>query len=312
MNDVFRSFTKGTTTLNSMKRLREILHERIHEDIHEEDETGVAPCDEKYARYDTAFNEQALSNSKDDDSYAWEELGMSNDVTVWEADNVIANTGINPLMFEEGIDTEAWIYTLRLHEKANWFKNVKLITKEEMDKREEIESDVKENPHYRLMEVKRENNWSVRRFYWNWTEWYETWDEDDWNLDQEEWKNAEENRRKRNKKVAVQLLYKKLGESKAWMKQAFNQRHYKLADEFKKEFEYCSRKLDMLKECDEKIKQDRIKRRKNKLFDNYIKLCNLGCPITVEQVKKIINEKSLWYAEKVIESKISEWKLKNC
>jgi hypothetical protein len=44
---------------------------------------------------------------------------MSNDVTVCEADNVIADTGINPLMFEEGIDTEAWINTLRLHEKAN-------------------------------------------------------------------------------------------------------------------------------------------------------------------------------------------------
>ena len=83
MNDVFRSFTKGTTTPNSMKRLREILHERIHEDMQTPDETGVAPCDEKYARYDTAFNPKALSSRKDDDeSYEGEEPGMSNDVVV--------------------------------------------------------------------------------------------------------------------------------------------------------------------------------------------------------------------------------------
>jgi len=50
-----------------MARLRNILAEHK---VNVPDETGILPEDEKYARYDTAFNEQALSNSKDDDSYA--------------------------------------------------------------------------------------------------------------------------------------------------------------------------------------------------------------------------------------------------
>ena len=323
-NTVRRSFAKGTTTSNSMKRLSNILAEHK---VSQPDETGILPEDEKYARYDSAFNPKALSSRKDDDeSYEGEEPGMSNDVTVCEADNVIANTGINPIMFEEWIDTEAWMNVLRLHEQANGLK-VPEVSQTEMDKRDEVESDKKENPHYCLMDVidhvkRLDNNEDTdrrtpnkRRFYWNWTEWYETCDDNidyDWYTeDQEEFKNQEKQEHKRKQKVAVQLLYRKLKESKAWMKQAYNNKKYMLAQEFRKEYEYCSKWLDKLKECDEKIKQAAIKRRKNKLFDNYITLCNLGCPMTVEQLKKIINEKSLWYAEKVVASKISEWKLKN-
>lgn len=302
-----------------------------------EDETGILPEDEKYARYDTAFNPKALSSRKDDDeSYEGEEPGMSFDIAA-DADSVITNTWINPLEFidedEEFVndkwevikfDKELWTKVRLLHEQATNFKQTPKVTQAELDKRDEVESEKKENPHYCLMEVKHKRDtdgWEMenkRKFYRNWTEWYET---TEFNMDcpwyaeetwEDDWKNQEKNEHKRKQKAAVQLLYKKLGESRKGMKRAYNNKKYTLAQEFRKEYEYCSKWLDKLKECDEKIKQAKIKRRKNKLFDNYITLCNLGCPMTVEQLKKIINEKSLWYAEKVVASKISEWKLKDC
>jgi hypothetical protein len=58
------------------------------------------------------------------------------------------------------------------------------------------------------------------------------------------------------------------------MKQAFNEKKYKLADEFKKEFEYCSSKLDALKALDEKKKQLVIKRRKDNLYTKWIQVSN--------------------------------------
>ena len=294
--NVFKSFQWGTCSKASMKRLREILNER-------DDQTVSEFVEEKFARLSSAFNPEALSNSADDESYEWEEPGMS----MWaaethDADNVIANTGINPLMFEEGIDTEARQNVLRLHAQAQKLKDVKEISEDEKEKRDEVESDKKTSPHYRLMEVKRcENTGSVRRFYWNWTEGYETRDTSDWFEDQEERKNAEDNRKKRNAKVAVQLLYKKLGESKRGMKQAFNEKKYKLADEFKKEFEYCSSKLDALKALDEKQKQLAIKRRKDNLYTKWIQVSNEWSKLTLNDVKKMINEKSLRYAEVVVE-----------
>lgn len=312
MNDVFRSFSSWTTTKASMARLRNILHERVHEDMTTPDETGVAPCDEKYARYDTAFNPKALSSRKDDDeSYEGEEPGMSKDVTVWEADNVIANTGINPLMFEEGIDTEAWTNVLFLHSLANWFKYTPDVSKVELDKRDKVEAEKPSGKHYRLMEVKKcDSTGSVRRFYWNGTEWYETRDEQRTWVDESDpeytYIDAEKERARRNRKVAVQLLYRKLKESKAWMKQAYNQKKYALAQEFRKEYEYCSKNLDALKACDEKKKELKIKKRKDILYTNRIKYSNLWGKLTIEDVKRMINEKSLAYAEKVIENKLSE------
>ena len=59
------------------------------------------------------------------------------------------------------------------------------------------------------------------------------------------------------------------------MKLAYNQRHYQLAQEFRKEYEYCSKALDALKACDEKMKANKIKRRKDVLYTNRIRYSNL-------------------------------------
>lgn len=293
-NVVFRSFSKGSTSPKSMARLREILSEPDNQSVSEY-------VEEKFARLSNAFNPDALSNSAEDDSYEWEEPGMSMWASeVHDADNIINNTGINPLMFEEWIDTEARQNVLRLHAQAQKLKDVKEISEKEKEERDKIEWDKKKNPHYRQMSVVRESNWSVRRFYRNWSEWYETRSCDDGYLDEDERKNPEEERRKRNRKVAVQLLYKKLWESRKAMKRAFNNRKYTLANEFKKEYEYCSKNLDALKACDEKIKQLRIKRRKDNLYTKRIKINNEGSKITINDVKKMINEKSLAYAEAVV------------
>lgn len=277
-----------------MARLREILAER-------DDQSVSEYVEEKFARLSTAFNPDALKSSSDDDSYEWEEPWMNMKAAeTHDADNIIANTGINPLMFEEGIDTEARQNVLRLHAQAQKLKDVKEISEKEKEERDKIESDKKENPHYRQMSVVRESNGSVRRFYRNWSEWYETRSCDDEYLNEDERKNPEEERRKKNRRIAVQLLYKKLGESKRGMKQAFNEKKYKLADEFKKEFEYCSEKLDALKACDEKIKQNKIKMRKDRLYTRRIQISNEWSKLTINDVKRMINEKSLAYAEAAV------------
>lgn len=316
------SFKAGTCTAKSMARLRNILNE--HDEVHE----YVA---EKFARLKDWFNSKALSSRKDDDeSYEWEEPGMS----LWacethDADNIIANTWINPLMFEEWIDTEAWLDVLYLHALSNWFKDTPEVSQEEMDKRDEVEPDKPNNPHYRLMEVKKcstdygaalmngEDNWRqlqyTRKFYWNWTEGYETYEAnmDSWMYDEdteEDFKNQEKQEHERKQKVAVQLLYKKLKESKAWMKLAATQKKRSLYEDFKKEYMYCSKNLDALKECDEKMKQNNIKRRKDVLRTKLIKLNNLGSKLTTEKVKRMINEKSLRYAEVVVDAELAKYK----
>lgn len=296
-------FKAGTCTAKSMARLRSILNE---EDV-VRDYTN-----KKFARLEGQFNPDAMKSSDSDDSYSWEEPWMHPDATICEADSVIVNTGINPLMFEEWIDTEARTNVLYLRQQSRWFKDTPKVSKEEMDKRDEVEPEKPSNPHYRLMEVKHEKTWNIRRFYWNWTEGYETndedWDADNASEDQEEFKNKEKMEYKRKQKVVIQLLYKKLKESKAWMKLAATQKKRALYAEFKKEYEYCSNNLDKINEIDKKIKELPMKRRKDKLRTKLIKLNNLWSKVTVEKIKRMINEKSLAYAEKVVDNELANYK----
>ena len=285
-----------------MARLRNILNEDDVRDY----------TNKKFARLEGQFNPEAMKSNDSDDSYSWEEPGMHPDVTICEADSVIANTGINPIMFEEWIDTSLRNEVQHLHSMAHWFKDTPKVSKEEMDKRDEVEPDKPSNPHYRLMEVKHEKTGNIRRFYWNWTEGYETNDED-WNAenaseDQEDFKNKEKLEYKRKQEVAIQLLYKKLWESRKWMKLAAQQKKRQLYAEFKKEFEYCSKNLDDINELDRKIKELPIKRRKDKLRTKLIMLNNLWSKVTVEKIKRMINEKSLAYAEKVVDTELAKYK----
>ena len=280
--------------------------------------------DEKFARLENQFNPDALSNSADDDSYAGEEPGMSFD-TADDADSVITNTGINPLEFidedEEFVndkwevikfDKQLWTKVKLLHEQANKFKQTPEITEDELEKRDEIESNEPHNPHYRLMEVKYcDSTNSVRRFYRNGTEWYETWNE--------QWKwvtqynddpslcyiEEEQLRYEENKKKVIPILYKRLGESRRWMKLAALQKKRQLYREFKAEFTYCSTALDAINKAKQEKKLRQIKRRKDRLYTNWIKYSNLWGKLTINDVKEMINNKSLAYAEKVIEKWLS-------
>ena len=92
------------------------------------------------------------------------------------------------------------------------------------------------------------------------------------------------------------------------MKLAATQKKRSLYEDFKKEYMYCSKNLDALKECDEKMKQNKIKRRKDILRTKLIKLNNLGSKLTTEKVKRMINEKSLRYAEVVVDAELKKYK----
>lgn len=267
----------------------------------------------KFASLSNQFNEAALSNSNDDDSYNGEEPWMSYEPIVCEADNVITDTGINPVMFEDGIDLDAWSNVLALHSQAHNFEGTEEISEEELDKREEplVPEPVKN--HYVLMWIKRcaATN-SIRRFYWNWIDGYETWNEEFSDVtdihDDPTWfyVDPESMRRQENKKKALLILYKKLGESRKVMKLAAQQKKRSLYDEFKREYMYCSKMLDKLKEQKQQKINRRIKARKDRLYTMRIKYQNLWWKLTVADVKRMINEKSLSYAEKVIENWLTD------
>jgi hypothetical protein len=90
------------------------------------------------------------------------------------------------------------------------------------------------------------------------------------------------------------------------MKLAAAQKKRWLYEDFKKEYQYCSKNLDAINALDEKIKQEKIKRRKDKLRTKLIILNNLWSNLTVEKAKKMINEKSLAYAEAVVNSELAK------
>jgi len=262
----------------------------------------------KFASLSNQFNEAALSNSNDDDSYNGEEPWMSYEPIVCEADNVITNTWINPFMFEDGIDLDAWNNVLALHSQAHNFEGTEEVSEEELDKREEPQVPEPEQNHYKLMEVKRcASTNSVRRFYWNWVEGYETWNEEFSGVteiqDDPMWFyiDVENMRKQENKKKVIPILYKRLGESRKGMKLAALQKHWQLYDDFKKEYSYCSKMLDKIEEQKQQKIARKIKARKDRLYTLWIKYNNLWWRYTIKDVKRMIDSKSLSYAEKVIE-----------